>query len=831
MKKYLLLLSLLITSVLTLFFTYTAATKAEKKEPGKTALSDWFVRQRMYPGTTVDYKAHQNAVRQAEVIKKAMPPARAAVWQFAGPINLGGRVTDVEMHTSSQQIIYLGAATGGIFKSTDQGTTWTPVFDQSPSLSIGDIAIAPSDANVLYVGTGEANGGGGSTTYDGMGIFKSVDAGSTWTNAGLDSCRNFGRIVVHPSNSNIVYAASMGELYAKGSQRGVYKSTDGGVTWNNTLFVDDSTGAIDVVIHPTHPDTIFAATWTRVRTPARQNYGGPASNIWRSYNGGTTWTKLAGGLPINASTNGRIGIDICLSTPNVLWAVYADNIGNYKNVFQSSNNGDTWTSKGTSSLSGCFSSYGWWFGRIKAHPTSTSTACVIGFDLYRTTDAGGSWAVIGSSNHVDHHAFYIHPANTQLVLNGNDGGLYKSTNGGTSFTRDTKLPIMQFYTCEIDNSAPSNLYGGSQDNGVNRTLTGALNNWSNVHGGDGFCCLVDPINNAYKYYSSQYGSMSTSMSGISGSDRKNWNTPVAFNPLNSKSLYYGANRLYKSTNRSGSWKVISPDLTNGNGGNGGVVFGTITSISISPIDTNQIWVGTDDGNVRYSSNNGGTWANVSAGLPKRWITRVVADLTSASTAYVSVSGYKWDEFVPHIYRTTNSGATWTSISSNLPNAPVNDLIIDPTNTATLYAATDVGVYVTRDAGTSWQLLANGMPNVIVLDLTLHNPTRTLLAGTFGRSMYKVDLNTVNGVNESSVTSNVVFFPNPFTEQTTLRINENTLKMNPTLLLYTINGKLVRKEKLQNTETIIRKESIESGIYFFEIRGEKKKYDSGKIIVL
>ncbi len=816
--------ALFFASLVSVALLTTFNTKENKRaERGESALNDWFVFQRMYPGTTVDYEAYQDAIQQATAMKNFSPNTAAIPWQFAGPTNIGGRITDIEMHPSSQQVIYFGAASGGVFKSTDGGTTFNPIFDQNNSLSIGDIAIANTDANTIYVGTGEANCGGGSTTYDGMGIFKSTDGGNTWANMGLAQVRNVGRIAVNPKDKNTVYAAAMGDLYGKTPDRGVYKSTDGGNTWNNVLFINDSTGAVDIAVNPANPDTVFAATWTRVRTPARRNYGGPDCNIWRSYNGGNTWTKLANGLPANSATNGRIGLDIAPSSPNVLYTIYADNIGSFKNIYKTIDNGNTWTTVNGSSLSGMYSTYGWWNGKIRIDPNNPNIVFAVGFDVYRTTNGGNNWSGVTNGVHVDHHSVYVHPANSNLVLDANDGGFYKSTNGGTSWNKYNSAPISQFYACDIDFQNPTHLYGGLQDNGVQYTPTGALNNWTSIFGGDGFYCLVDPTNNANVYCESQYGNLNTSMNGIGGSDRMNWCTPLALNPLNPSSVYYGSQRLYKSLNKSASWNAISPDLTNGNQGNNGVVFGTLTTISVSPVDTNIIWIGTDDGNVRVTTNNGGSWANVSSGLPVRWITRVAADLSAPGTAYVTVSGYKWDDFTPHVFRTANYGATWTSISSNLPLAPANDIIIDPTNSQQLFVATDVGVYYTNNLGASWQLIGSGMPIVPVTDICLHNPTRTLVAATFGRSMYKLNLLSLSQENEPAGPVSLNVFPNP--SQGEFKVSG--LRLPADLKVYNSTGGLVANCQLLTANCRL---SLPAGVYFFQASRNGTLIGTGKFVI-
>lgn len=791
-------LLIVITTSISLIYKYTDIFTNEKKIVKKEKMpNNWFFQQRAYPYDHINQDAYKEALMHASAERKSYRMGNAQQsWKFAGCINIGGRITDIEMHASDQQTIYAGAATGGVFKSTNAGTSWFPIFDNSLSLSIGDIAIAPSDPDILYVGTGEANGGGGSSTYDGLGVYKSTDAGSTWAYSGLDEIGNTGRIVINPKDPKKVFVAAMGNLYGKTPNRGIYRTTDGGITWEKVLFVSDSTGAIDIIINPKNPDTLYAALWERIRTINRETYGGVSCNIYRSFDGGTTWEILANGLPASTNNSGRIGLAISESSPNVVYAIYADKVGLFKGIYKTTNSGNSWARVSDGSLSNMFATYGWWFGRIHVDPTNPNVVYAIGYDLYKSTNGGSSWTNIGSSVHVDHHAVYVHPKNPKFVLLGNDGGVYISKNAGSSWSHVPNLPITQFYTCEVDTKNPQRLYGGAQDNGVNRTTTGKLNDWKTIVGGDGFVALVDPTNNNYVYGSSQDGalqrstnggaSFSSGTNGISNSDRKNWNTPVVFDPTNPQIMYYGANRLYKSTNRAASWTAISKDLTNGNAGNR---MGTITCVAVAPSSTKIIYVGTDDGNVWRTDNGGTNWSKISASLPVRWVTRIAVDFKNPSIAYVTLSGFRYDEYQPHILKTIDAGLTWDDISGNLPAAPINEVLIDPSDNSTLYIGTDVGVYAGSSNGV-WFQLGDSLPNVPVVDLTLHQPTRMLLAATFGRSMYKYDLSSSNNIIKQVISlSSFTIKPNPVSSSTKISFQLNEQQKGK-VELFDLSGKLV-----------------------------------------
>ncbi len=797
---------LIVTCIAVVVIFISFHHKKSLKEPDKTP-NDWFFLQRAFPYPEINYQARQISWEQAQKMQDDKVE-RGEGWVLQGPLNIGGRISSLAMHPSDTQTIYAGAASGGIFKSDNSGESWIPIFDQALSLSIGDIAIAPSDPSIIWVGTGEANAGGGSMSYDGFGIYKSSDAGNTWEHAGLENSGSIGRIAVHPDNPQVCYVAAMGRLFSNNAERGVFRTTDGGASWENVLYINDSVGAIDIVIHPLHPDTLYAAVWERVRRPDSRNYGGPGCGIYRSYDGGDSWTGLTTGLPVASSSNGRIGIDISQSDPDVLYAIYADNIGYFAGVYRSNNGGDSWFRTNDGDLSYMYASYGWWFGRISIDPVDPDVAYAIGFDLYKTTDGGNSWPLISSAVHVDQHDIVVHPQDHNFLVLGNDGGVYLSDDAGSTWTFLDNLPITQFYTCEIDEQQPQRLYGGAQDNGTNRTLEGGMSDWESIYWGDGFFVLVDPLDDNYIYAEYQYGSLArstnggltfnTAMTGISSSDRMNWNTPFAFDPNNPQILYYGANRLYKTSNRAVSWTPVSPDLTSG-GANGEVVYGTITTIAVAPSNSQFVYVGTDDGNVWRTENGGGNWTNISTGLPLRWITRVAVDPFDEQMVYVTLSGYRYDNYMPHVFRSTNGGENWQDIAGNLPEAPANDIIADPSLDSALYLATDFGVFVTHDMGQNWSMLGDNLPNVPVVDLDFHQPTRTLVAATYGRSMYTFNVDQLVSVEQLDINKKEInIYPNPVDRSLTF---EYDLKRSEALFsiidlkgMEILNGRLNSGEK-------------------------------------
>jgi photosystem II stability/assembly factor-like uncharacterized protein len=827
--------------LLALFSDTTRIKSDGTAEAAKGKPNDWFLLQRSFPYPEINYTARDMAWQQAKQAKASIQASsRGTGWSLGGPLNIGGRISALAMHPDNMQTIYAGAASGGIFKSTNSGQTWSAIFEDAASLSIGDIAIANTDPDLVWVGTGEANAGGGSMTYDGDGVYKSLDGGGTWQHAGLVNIGSVGRLAIHPTDPQTVFVAAMGRLFSNNPDRGVFRTSDGGATWEKVLYLNDSTGAIDIVIHPQHPDTIYAAMWERVRTPDRRTYGGPGSGIFRSYDGGDTWTRLAGGLPVSSAYVGRIGLDISSSDPGVLYAIYADDIGYFSGVYRSANGGDSWTRTNDGALANFYSSYGWWFGRIVVDPSNANIAYAIGFDLYKTTNGGNSWSYISGPVHVDQHDLVVHPLNTNYLVLGNDGGVYLSSNAGSSWTFLDNLPITQFYTCEADEQFPERLYGGTQDNGTNRTFAAGLGDWESIYWGDGFYVLVDPTNNNYIYAEYQYGnfarstnggaSFSTAMTGISTSDRMNWNTPFIIDPNNPQVLYFGANRLYKSTNRASSWQAVSTDLTNG-AGNFNQVYGTITTIAVAPSNSQYIYVGTDDGNAWRTVNGGTNWVKITGGLPERWITRVSVDPNEENTVYITLSGYKYDSYQPHIFRSTSAGTIWTDISGNLPEAPVNDVIVDPALDSTLYAATDFGVFVTRDLGLHWQMLGDNLPNVPVVDLRFHAPTRTLVAATYGRSMYTFDLDQLVSYPEfAGKDESFRIFPNPASGR--INIIFSGLNSEGQYRIISSSGQEVKTGWLNQARGVqtISIDELSSGYYFLEITENGLLIGIEKIVV-
>lgn len=686
----------------------------------------------------------------------------AGSWVFAGPSNIGGRLTALAVDPTNPDHIWAGAAAGGVFESTDSGDSWTPVFDGQPLLPVGAIAAHPSNPDIVYVGTGEANGAGYS--YDGDGVYRTMDGGATWQPIGLGETRRIGRIAIDPLNPQRIFVAAAGGVYVPDSHRGVYRSIDGGASWTQVLFVAPTAGAIDLAIDPSNPDRIYAAIWEHYSTATQWVAGGTNSGIWRSDDGGDTWSLLSNGLPASSPAIGRIGLAIAASSPQTVYALHLDDPGSLIGIYKTTNGGNGWFRVDTpgGAQQSTFAGYGYYFGQIRVDPADAQTVYLLDVYWARSTDGGATYTNFTSGLHVDHHDLVILPGRLYM---GNDGGFYRSTDGGGAWTHSASLPASQFYDLGIDPQDPLVRFGGLQDNGSIRTKTGGLSNWAMVYGGDGLQCEVDPVNAKKVYCESQFGGIvrstnggntfSGAVSGISSAERRNWNAPITHDPLATSRLYTGTIRVYRSTNGAQSWSAISGDLTDGPpphlpaaGRPGGAshlastVEGTISTLAVSRVNTDVLWAGTDDGNVWVTADSGGQWTRVDVPGRTEWVTRIEADPFAAGGAFVTFSGYRNGSPLPRIFRTADYGSTWTDIGGGLPDVPLNCVNADPEpeNRGRLFVCSDLGVHVTDDYGLSWSELGGGLPRAVVHDLDLVNSSRELFAGTHARGMYLYDLN-------------------------------------------------------------------------------------------
>jgi photosystem II stability/assembly factor-like uncharacterized protein len=783
-----------------------------------TTPHDFMFMQRAYPSGQLKTSAYREA-SQWKKQNLAQRQSLMEVWEFVGPLNTGGRVTDIEIPVNDANTYYVGAASGGIFKTIDGGITFNPIFDGQEMLSIGDMELSKNNPNTIWVGTGEVNAGGGSLAYDGDGVYHSTDGGMNWESNGLPNVGSIGKILIDPNDDDTVYVGAMGPLFKNDSNRGVYKTTDGGENWEKIFFIADDVGIIDMAMHPTNGDILYAVGWKRIRTPQNRIYGGIGSGIYRSTDGGENWAVLINGLPVDQENIGRISIDISQSNPNVLYSRIVDTSGNILGVFRTNDGGDFWQERNSSQLTNV--GFHWWFRGIYIDPTNENVIYNVDFEVQKSTDGGQNWSDSFENAHVDQHAMAFSPTNPNNILLGNDGGLYVSENGGDSSLKFTSLPITQLYRFHVDAQDDNKIYAGAQDNNTIRTTTGDTNNWNAIFGGDGFQPLVDPSNSNVIYALSQRGNLGKSINngnsfsgatnGIANGDRKNWDTPITLDPADSQTLYYGANRLYKTTNAAGNWTAISPDLTDGPH-SGNLTFGTIISISVSPLDSNFIYVGTDDGNVWITENGGGNWSNISASLPDRWVTSVLADRENINIVYVTYSGYRFGENEGHVYKSENSGSDWEDISVGIPDIPINDIVKD--SYGNLFVATDIGVVASGDEGATWNVLAPNLPAVPVTDMHIHEASEYLYVATYGRSSYKINLaEDILSRQENTFENSLVLHPNPANETVIISFQGQVSSMEVTFF-----DALGRKVFQKTVQTILNNVTLDiselpSGLYY------------------
>ncbi len=705
-----------------------------------------FMEMRAYPYTTLPDGAYEKAMAEAEEMHRAARfrgPAAAGIlatgaWQQAGPTNVPGRITSIHVpDIPGRNVIYAGSAAGGVFKSTDKGSTWVQIFDDVGTIGVGAIAGHPTDPDILYVGTGEASAS--IDSYYGTGIYKTVDGGLTWTGPSLPNSFRFGKIIVDPLRPDTVFAAAFGYRYAGqyGSDKGLWRSEDAGTSWTRVLTTPSNAGVIDVDLDP-NTGVVLAVIWNWTQ--------GSATAVWRSSTFGTSGSfsvlSGTGGLPVDTDAGGnfgRIGVEVEPVT-GTWFVVHVDGSDQtIESVYKSTDSlGVNWTRTDDGGIDGQGGGFAWYFGQVRAKIGNPDEVWVLAVSLRKTENGGNSsWFNNTGIQHVDFHDLIAFADGE--VFTGTDGGVNYSSNSGGSWTTFFNMPNTQFYAITLDYQNPERLYGGTQDNGTNRTLTGALDDWTRIFGGDGFYTLVDYANPDIIYAESQFGNLARSddggfsFSSITGgtSGTTNWNTPVEMDPNDPRILYYGSDRVFRSRDRGESWTDLSGDLTSG----------SMKAIGVAKSDSNVIYTGSSSGGVWVTTNAYDAtpnWTLISGSLPNRWVTRLTVDPTNAAIVYLTLSGYQTNaETLPRIYRSTNFGTTWTQIQSNLPDAPLNDVIIDPHDLNTLYVGSDVGVYVTTDLGGTWAPLGTDLPITCVHDLVMDPKTRKLVAGTHGRSMYSV----------------------------------------------------------------------------------------------
>jgi len=719
------------------------------------------------PGVRAEQAA---AVRPAAPAVAAAPvdPFAGLVFRNIGPATMGGRVDDLAVLESNPAVFYVGTATGGLWKTVNNGTTWDVLFDDlDDAVSIGDIAINPNDANTVWVGSGENNNRQSGSW--GNGVYKSTDGGRTWKNVGLPNSKHIARIIVDPVDHDVVYVAALGSLWGPGGERGVYKTTDGGLTWARILHVDEDTGATELVMDPSNNKVIYAATYQRRRATWGFNGGGPGSAMWKSSDAGRTWTKLTQGVP--AGHLGRIGMDVYRSNPNILYAriEHATESGTYR----SDDAGLSWRKMSSVNPRPMY------FSQVRIDPNNDLRIYVLGVQIH-ISDDGGKTFIENGALHSDHHAMWINPRNSNHIIDGTDGGIGISWDKGATWEAVYNMDLGQFYHVTYDMETPYNVCGGLQDNytwcgpTAVRSRTGIANDqWFQIHGGDGFEAQIDPTNSRIIYAESQDGNISR-IDRVSNERKSirplpargeaplrwNWNTPILMSPHDPATIYVGANKVFKSTDRGQSWTAISPDLSEATDREGlslmGVTakeftiakhdgvqtYGNIVQLVESPKQAGVLYAGTDDGQV-HMTKDGKTWTNITTkfpGVPKNsYVSRLTASAHEVNVVYATFDNHRANDMGTYVYASVDGGNNFRSIGEGISKGhAVTAMAEDPKNPNVLYTGTEFGIFVSPDRGGQWMRIKSNLPTVPIHEIIFHPRDNDMIVATHGRSIWILD---------------------------------------------------------------------------------------------
>jgi photosystem II stability/assembly factor-like uncharacterized protein len=710
-------------------------------------------------------RAAEKAPRPASVPSEALAGLE---FRNIGPAIMGGRIDDFAVAEGRPSTFYVATASAGLWKTVNNGVTLEPVFDDQAVSSIGDVAIAPSDPSIVYVGTGEPNNRQSSSW--GNGVYKTLDAGKTWIHLGLADTHHIGRVVVHPTNPSVVYVAALGHLWGPNKERGLFRSTDGGKTWTNTKFVDEDTGFVDVAMDPESPQTLYAASYQRRRAPFGYNGGGPGSALWKTTDGGESWTKLTEGLPTEGDI-GRIGVAVYRRDPRIVYALVEH--AKQGGIYRSDDKGATWRKMSDTNPRPSY------YSQVHVDPSNDQRVWVLGAPLFLSEDGGKTFRQdVGQKIHGDYHAFWIDPADSNHMMAGTDGGLHITYDRARSWDYVNTVALAQFYEISYDMQRPYRVCGGLQDNGSwcgpSRTLyqQGIANeDWSRVGGGDGFYNVIDPTDPDVVYTESQDGNVSR-FDGRTNERRSirpeppegeryrfNWNSPILVSRYDSDTIYYGGNRVFGSRDRGDTWTIVSPDLTNGAerdkmtifgkvardmlSRNDGVVhFGTITTMAESPVKAGVLWIGTDDGNVQVSRDGGATCTRLKlpAGVPAgTYVSRIEAGRKGEGVAYLALDGHRGDDYGAYLFRTDDFGQGWQSVSGDIPKGQVIHVVREhPRDPNLLFVGTEFGLFVSWNGGGSWTRVKGKLPTVPVFDIQIHPRDNDLILATHGRGAWVLD---------------------------------------------------------------------------------------------
>ena len=813
----------------------------------------------LFPQSTLSSVRLEGYLKRISLVENSI--VKSIQFRNIGPTVMSGRVVDFAVNPDDPSHFYVAYASGGLWETKNNGNSFNPIFDNQMVMTIGDIEV-DWEKDIIYVGTGEKNSS--RSSYSGNGIYKSSNGGKDWTHIGLKESHHIGRIIIHPEDNNILWVASLGHLYSENSDRGVYKSIDAGKTWNKTLFVNNRTGAIDIVIDPSNPDILYSAMWEKDRKAWDFDGSGIGSGIYKSVDGGSSWLEVSGGTSGFPDTRGtgRIGLDISISNPNIIYAILdnqdrkpkdedVSNEGLTKDsfreiseedflkildkeldaflkqnrfpreydaikvkelvrngmispyalveyledsnsmlfdtpvigaeVYSSEDSGVTWKKVNGDELNNLYFSYGYYFGEIRVDPQDPAKLYVLGVPLLKSTDFGKTWESIDFDNmHGDHQALWVNPNRSGHLIAGNDGGLNISYDDGENWLKYNSTSVGQFYDINVDMKTPYNVYGGFQDNGVwmgpsnyvasLRWHSSGSYPWKSIYGGDGMQTEVDLRDNETVYTGSQFGNYAR-VNTRTGERKRitpshklgekpyrwNWESPIYLSRHNQDILYMGSNRFHRSLNQGNDFETLSADLTN-SGIKGNVSYGTLTTIIESELKYGLIYVGSDDGLVHVSKDGGFTWKNISSSLPTQmWVSGIYPSKFKESRVYLSLNGYRWDNFESMVYVSEDYGFNWSKIGHNIPDEPVNVIIEDLKNEKLIYVGTDHGLYASLDYGNLFFAFSGGLPNTPVHDLVIHPRENDLIVGTHGRSIYVTNIEVLQKLNQSILDSELYIY--------------------------------------------------------------------------
>ena len=821
----------------------------EVKDANQLEPFEFFYLDRNYPATEAAPNLYQQKLRQSILHDKTTSRSHRgldAPWKIEGPGNIGGRVNTIAVHPLNPDIILLGYSQGGIYRTENGGIDWIPVFDDQVSLAISHITFDPHNPDRVYATTGDVNISG--YPFLGSGIYRSDDAGLSWSNIGLNETGVLSKVAVDPANANIIYVGSMGYPSQKGIEKGFFRSIDGGQSWDKTLTIDDSTGIIDLVTDPVQPGRVFASGWTRIRSNKISTSIGPGTCLYRSEDYGATWENLVNELPgdnhsrtsVDISADGTLFMSYIGVPQNIDCSGYTESL---KGLFKSNDGGSTWDTISTDGFDGVpcdlFFGFGWYFEVVKVNPENSLDISLLGVDMYRTLDGGQTWFPSAPpwwtyEVHADKHELVF--AAGEMYL-GTDGGVYKCPSDQSLPWVDMEnIPSTQFYRTAFNPHIPDQYVGGAQDNGTSSGNANGINDWLRLFGGDGFQPLFDPTEPLWSYCLTQYGDLYWSQDdgnsfnslgdGISGTSF--WDMPLVMSSHDPKILFCGTNTVYRIDMRdlSPTWISISPDLTKGERLLGNR-YPAITAIAQSDLDSNRLYAGTQDGLIWTTPDGGMNWTNITEGTPGNFVTCITPSTINPNVVFVTYSGYRDNDHTPYIFRSDNAGETWVPLGVNIPMAGVNNLYIFPGwNDEIIFVGTDGGVYVSFNSGSQWERLGGNFPYMPVYDVDFNPVENTIIAATFSRGLmtFPVDeLDLVSAVDPIDPQGEFVkIYPTIVKDFFTISVDANNDSYNKNSLISIINqnGAVIQTASIELNEVnkvVYLEPGIPPGLYYVKLQ--------------